>query len=442
MRNLLSITAVLLASLGTASAEPLVFCSGPQSGIADWIGDQTCDFRELDGTPAFKGTFENALPFANGFTFVRLNGRTLILNQSGETTADLGETALSCSEGFNAAGHSVATTPDGECMLIDTAGQTIPLPEGLQPLPVPALDADQFRVENADGLQGVVDGTGAKIIAPVYDVLMASNSGVFTVAKDGNWRAIDFTAKSALPSRASEIGSFDYRVARFEENGKYGIISPMGETRLPATFADIEAISADYFSAADDSGHYGILKTDGTWLCPPDPTYTLPFGYYASETGPIFISATANPAGPIPRYFGLINADCAVIKPAELILIAPLTPNTLIVRDHTPPSESTTQGTEPSIGDILKPKPLTEKIPAGEGLMALDGTIIVPPVFDRLYPAADGIAMAYIFDGDSFHQGYLTAQGKPIGLRADILTRRLVGFCATASTAPICQPLP
>ena len=74
--------------------------------------------------------------------------------------------------------------------------------------------------------------------------------------------------------------NFDWSVQTFEENGKYGLKSAVGEVLLPAAFEDFMTMTGDVLRKGDrvvtlHNGLWGVIIADGTgtWMIEPQYDY-------------------------------------------------------------------------------------------------------------------------------------------------------------------------
>jgi len=87
-------------------------------------------------------------------------------------------------------------------------------------------------------------------------------------------------SKSYGDTHMELFNSFDWSAQIFEENGKYGLKSAVGEVLLPARFEDFMIMTGDVLRKGNrivtqQNGQWGVMIADGTgsWLIEPQYDY-------------------------------------------------------------------------------------------------------------------------------------------------------------------------
>ena len=159
--------------------------------------------------------------------------------------------------------NSLITIKDGKQGLISNTGAVIINNEYAEIQGITESYEDGYIVKNEQQKAGVI-GANKKVLVPVeYDAILDVHSGnLYAAIKEEKTYIVDSATGSTTEISTSEIQSIDGDDIIFSKDGKYGLLTLAGETKLEAKYQELQHTFSNYYIAKLDD-KYGIIDSDG-----------------------------------------------------------------------------------------------------------------------------------------------------------------------------------
>ena len=153
------------------------------------------------------------------------------------------------------------TIKDGKQGAVNTTGTVVVKNEYENVTTITDKYEDGFIVKNDK--YGIVNSTGELVLETKYDEIKNVDGNKTYVVKEADtWQIIDESKKTYLVNEFEDIKDINLNNVIIKKNGKYGIISLQGETKVDYIYDDISFIFTDTFIAKKDN-KYGIIDING-----------------------------------------------------------------------------------------------------------------------------------------------------------------------------------
>ena len=303
-------------------------------------GSKKYGFVNGRGQVAVPVIYDDAQPYSNGVTIVRLNGKRIVIDTNGEEVFDVseydrvnifskefadtyingkwgvidksGNEVLPCeydSVGWSKHGAiwagkgELIFTDDGELeqdnrkyALFDSAGKRLTEFEyeyiGLANWREKwwdYLETDETEplLAKKDGKYGFIDNTGKIVIPCEYEAAFGGTEGIFACSKNGKWGHIDSEGKITTPFLYDDAEAFGDGLANVNKDGKWGYVDTRGNLVIPCEYE-----SEGYFlngaaavTKTEDGGIHGYVidKTGNAIVGPKDYNMYVGINLYEVE---------------------------------------------------------------------------------------------------------------------------------------------------------------
>lgn len=183
--------------------------------------------------------------------------------------------------------NSLIIEADGKKGIADNSGNIIAEPIFTEISALTDKYEDGYIVKNSSGLYGVINYNKKQVLDCKYASIKNIYGNEMYVVKEGNDNeVINSKGEVILKNNFDEIKTLGNDII-FKKDGKYGIISTEGETKIAPEYDDLEYLFNDKYIAEKD-GKYGIIDITNSAI--------VNFEYekitYLSEEG--FIEADQN----------------------------------------------------------------------------------------------------------------------------------------------------
>lgn len=266
-------------------------CVSYTSGGAGYI-----DTNGLMVTPS---VYEDCLPYFNGFSSVKKDGKWGLINRSGYLVIDCRyDWPLVYSEGL------VALCENGRWSYTDTFGRImVRMPDSISycsafvsgsayicagekfglidtsgVITVPVMFTDLGGWHNkfikyaiGDEKYGLMSRRGAKITPPMYrDMYFSEKSDFIVVSDTYGYGVIDINAREIVPAVFEDINPdyFGEGLMKAKLNGKWGYLTESGAVKVPFIYDDATVFS-EGLAAVKKDGKWGLVNKAGkvaVWL--------------------------------------------------------------------------------------------------------------------------------------------------------------------------------
>ena len=161
---------------------------------------------------------------------------------------------------------------------------------------VAKIDNYNYFVLKSNGKYGVIDKTGNIIISSEYDDVKIPNpeKPIFVCYNGNNTKILNEKNEEVLqeyknvePIRLTNIASdlmYEKSVFKYEENGKYGIVSFEGKKITNAIYEELESLPyKEGQLQIKQDGKYGVINIKGKKIIPNKYDKIVADGYYTDE---------------------------------------------------------------------------------------------------------------------------------------------------------------
>ena len=213
--------------------------------------------------PAIEKEFDDAFVFAEGFAFVKLNGKYGYIDKKGNPLTDFKY------EDCNSFKNGIARVYfDNKASFIDTSGKEI------FPFKYDGLGEfiDGFAFAMQDEKWGYIDRTGKEIVPVKYDWILEFVEGMAKVEINGKYGFVNKTGTEVIPIKYDDALDFSMGLAAVGVNGKYGFIDKKGKEVIPLKYHFTRMTQSGSLQVTIDSGRgifrSGIIDRTGKVIIP------------------------------------------------------------------------------------------------------------------------------------------------------------------------------
>ncbi|NCI45052.1 WG repeat-containing protein [Sediminibacterium soli] len=230
------------------------------------------------------------------------------------------------------------------------------------------FDKDGSAIVRIGTTSGRVDKTGRVAVPLKYGTVEPLSDGMYKVLLEKKYGWVDQSGKPAIEPMYDYASSFVNGYAYARLNGKYGIINKNNETKVPFQYEELGRLASDkplfYFGRQGKKGFFSETLTE---MAPPkySQLYTLKEGYAFVQVG---------------NKWGLVDEKGRETVEAKYDTLVRQDDAVLAVKDR--------------------------KI----GVIANDGSVIVPVKYDRLYGFSEGLCVVLLNN----KMGYVNGEGKEV----------------------------
>jgi len=241
-------------------------------------------FVDADGVFRIAPTFDEVLPFSEGFAAVRSGDKWGFIDDSGRLVIRLQFTAA-----YYFHQGAAAAEVDSGAVLIDTSGKI--LAQGFQL--VDAITDGRVPVSRGEK-SGYLDTNGAVVIPLKYDGVASFSDGLAAVKQGKKWGYVNRDGQMVIPPRYDRAGPFSSGLAPAKLGDNSGFIDKSGKLAFTLAFdyapgfltGDEESdqliapTDASRFWTADQK--FGYVNTSGRVIWGPtdgSPDHTPLFGW-------------------------------------------------------------------------------------------------------------------------------------------------------------------
>ena len=195
-------------------------------------------------------TYQEAYSFYDDRACIGTNDGYGYIDASGDVVIPaIYELAFDFSDG-------VAVVKDGGYGLIDTTGAYLLAPTHGQ---LSLHTAEGFVKETQGGKTTIIDYQGVKWSKP-YDIVGDFSEGLCPVKTGGSYGYIDNRMELVIPAEWEYAGAFSEGFAPVGRDGLYGYIDTNGNLVTELIYTDIGKVSAGYGSVQTDEGDWQFIK--------------------------------------------------------------------------------------------------------------------------------------------------------------------------------------
>ena len=177
------------------------------------------------------------------------------------------------------------TTKDGKKGIIDTVGKTIIENEYADITTITDKYENGFIVKNDDGKYGIISSTGKEILETKYsEIKNVYGNNMYVIKENSTWKIIDEEKNIYLENAFEDVKQINGNNIVAKKNGKYGIVTINGETKVDYIYDDLTFAFTDTYIAKKDNA-YGIISIDN------EEKLAFNYTYIKYETEADFIRA-------------------------------------------------------------------------------------------------------------------------------------------------------
>ncbi|MEM6723423.1 MAG: WG repeat-containing protein [Bacteroidota bacterium] len=355
---------------------------GRKWGFINLQGEQVLDFQ-----------FKDVGSFQSGKAWVRTLSRSGYIDRSGALIIE-----DKFAKAFDFEGEVARVQEDGKYGLISSTGQYLLTPKYTRIYAFNTLGVAIVQLKG--GGMAVIDKNGQRLTTGKLDKIYPFQDGLALFRSGSSFGFLNAMGKTAIPAQFQKAKSFSNGRAAFQEKGRWGFINRSGQKVVPAIYSKCLDYEEGFAVVYKGYKRSGLLDLEGNEVIQPGVDRILEFTagrglvrtpqhryYFITDQNKLYkgyfqgAEGFVNHVAPIKKAgaWGLINSNGMELIPPKFDKVFEFENGFAVVR-----------------------------IIAFSGVADLQGNVIIPPDYELISYAGDGLFR--VEKGNSI--GYLNANGE------------------------------